>query len=211
MQEIRRNWKQQSVTDRKAAAKHVVDMAAEPGAFQPTRATLTPVKTAYDSLVDIDDSIKSHENALKALRNQRIDTADSLADFLYSDANNVELLSDGDSNKILTCGYELLGTPSNVAILMVQVQNLVLSAGDHEGQIDAVWDPVPSARVYEVQTSANPTLPESWKAFGIAQSRSSLQMTGLIPGQRIWVRVRALGAGDLPPGEYSDPATKVSP
>jgi len=95
-----------------------------------------------------------------------------------------------------------IGTPT-------QVLNLVLTEGDFEGTLDAAWDRVRGASSFEIQTSVDPITPTSW-AFKQSASKSSATISGLTSGAKLWVRVRAIGAGNTP-GPWSDPATKVVP
>ena len=62
---------------------------------------------------------------------------------------------------------------------------------------------------YEIQTSVDPVTATSW-AFKQTATKSSATPAGLTSGTKIWVRVRAIGAGNTP-GPWSDPATKVVP
>jgi hypothetical protein len=89
-----------------------------------------------------------------------------------------------------------------------QVQNLSLTASDSAGELDAQWDPLPRVKSYEIEISPDPITPTSWSPRpGVPNSKAML--TGLTSGARVWVRVRALGAGGQ--GAWSDPATKIVP
>lgn len=105
----------------------------------------------------------------------------------------------------------ILGLPSaaNAPVGTTQVLNLVLTEGDFEGTLDAAWDRVRGASSYEIQISVDPITPTSW-AFKQSASKSSATISGLTSGTKLWVHVRAIGAGNTP-GPWSDPATKVVP
>ena len=92
---------------------------------------------------------------------------------------------------------------------MPQVGNLVVTAGDFEGTLDASWDFIRGAGSYEVQTSVDPVSGTTW-AFKTISNKSSCTMNGFTTGNRIWTRVRAIGA-DNAAGPWSDPAVKTVP
>jgi hypothetical protein len=92
---------------------------------------------------------------------------------------------------------------------MTQVLNLVVSAGDNDGTLDCGWDPTKGAGSYEVQVSVDPVTSTSW-AFKDVSNISTLTLTGLTSGSKMWVRTRAIGAGNNK-GPWSDPATKTVP
>jgi len=120
----------------------------------------------------------------------------------------VQNTSNGDKVKIEIAGMSVrddaapIGTPD-------RVMNLVLTEGDLEGTLDVAWDKVRGASSYEIQTSPDPITPTSW-AFKQSASKSSATIEGLTSGAKLWVHVRAIGAGNTP-GPWSDPATKVVP
>ena len=65
------------------------------------------------------------------------------------------------------------------------------------------------ANSYEIQTSVDPVTASSW-AFKKSAPKSSVTIDGLTSGTKMWVRVRAVGAGNAT-GPWSDPATKTVP
>jgi hypothetical protein len=89
------------------------------------------------------------------------------------------------------------------------VLNLVVTAGDNDGSLDASWDALRGANSYEIQTSVDPVTPTSW-TFKMSATRSSATLAGLTSGAKMWVRVRAIGASNST-GPWSDPATKTVP
>ena len=95
-----------------------------------------------------------------------------------------------------------VGTPT-------QVLDLVVTAGDFDGTLDLAWDPVRGAVSYKIWISLDPVTPTSY-AFKKSSSKSSDTITGLTSGVKMWVRVRAIGAGSEP-GPWSDPAVKTVP
>jgi hypothetical protein len=151
-------------------------------------------------------------NTTRALLDTQLSDRDvaltALSNGLTQEADYVQNASGGDKVKIESAGMSVrddaapIGTPT-------QVLNLVLTEGDFEGTLDVAWDKVRGASSYEIQISVDPITPTSW-AFKQSASKSSATIQGLTSGAKLWVRVRAIGAGNTP-GPWSDPATKVVP
>jgi hypothetical protein len=119
----------------------------------------------------------------------------------------VENASGGDAVKIESAGMGVRAAATKIGV-PAQVLNLVLTAGDFDGTLDAACDAVYGASSYEIQTSADPMTATSW-AFKMTSSKSSATLEGLTSGAKVWVRVRAIGAAG--PGPWSDPAVKTVP
>jgi hypothetical protein len=83
-----------------------------------------------------------------------------------------------------------------------------VTAGDHDGELNAQWDPVHGAKTYEVQTSPDPFTATSWSKTK-SVTPSSVVLTGFTSGARIWVRVRAIGTGGE--GNWSSEISKIVP
>ncbi len=151
-------------------------------------------------------------NTTRALLDTQLSDRDAalaaLSNGLTQEADYVQNVSGGDRTKIESAGMSVrddgapIGTPT-------QVLNLVLTEGDFEGTLEAAWYRVRGARSFEIQISVDPITPTSW-AFKQSASKSSATISGLTSGAKLWVRVRAIGAGNTP-GPWSDPATKVVP
>lgn len=131
----------------------------------------------------------------------------ALEAILTQRSNYVDLTAAGDEAKILSSGFDVKGGTAPIGV-PTQVLNFTLTAGDAEGELDATWDAVRGAKSYEIQISADPITPTSWQAKP-SVTKSSVNLTGLTPGARVWVRVRAVGAAGA--GAWSDPATKIVP
>jgi hypothetical protein len=110
--------------------------------------------------------------------------------------------------KIESAGFSVRADASPVGPL-TQVLNLVVTAGDNEGTLDAGWDPTRGAGSYEVQKSAEPVTGTSW-SYATVSNKSSVTLEGLTSGNKVWVRVRAVGAANAK-GPWSDPAVKTVP
>ncbi len=119
----------------------------------------------------------------------------------------VENASGGDPAKIESAGMSVRAPSTAPVGPMTQVLELVLSEGDFEGTLDLMFKPVRGAKSYEIQISPDP--PGTWTTKMTA-TKSSGTIQGLTSGAKLWVRVRAVGAGNQF-GPWSDPAVKVVP
>jgi len=171
----------------------------------PPLATIATLITSAQTGINGHNSAKATEQTALATRDVNIR---ALENGMTQLADYVQNVSGGDRVKIESAGMNVrddgapIGTPT-------QVLNLVLTEGDFEGTLDVAWDKVRGASSYEIQTSPDPITPTSW-AFKQSASKSSATISGLTSGAKLWVHVRAIGAGNTP-GPWSDPATKVVP
>ena len=125
---------------------------------------------------------------------------------LTQEASYVETTANGDEQKIISAGMSVRSSASSSAP-PAQVQALAVTAGDNEGSLDAIWEPVRDARSYTMEISTvSGTGP--WTHAGVV-TKSSATLTGQTPGQRVWLRVSGVGAAGQ--GPWSDPATKIVP
>lgn len=141
-----------------------------------------------------------------------VDTKDAdrvtVEDALRMLAGQVNEVAAGDINVIHDAGMQ--GSNEASPVTMTQVLNLRLAPSDHEGELLAQWDTVRRARFYQVQVCTDTaTPPTNWtEKTTSTKARASLNDT-LVSGQKVWVRVRAVGANNE--GAWSDPATKIVP
>jgi phage host-nuclease inhibitor protein Gam len=88
------------------------------------------------------------------------------------------------------------------------VINLSVTQGDNNGALDQHWDPDPTAKSYELQTSTDPMTDSSFTHRDTV-TKSSCTTTGLTSGTRIWSRVRAVNPAGK--GPWSEPVSKIVP
>jgi hypothetical protein len=160
--------------------------------------------TAADTKINEYNAAKANLAELKAGRDNAIL---ALLAALKVEATAVQLQTGGIAEQILSTGYKVKAEPSPVAP-PAQVQNLKLVAGAEEGTLKASWKRVHSAKSYEIQSSADPITPTSWVDQGDS-SKTQVLLNSFTSGQRIWVHVRAFGAGGY--GAWSDPSVKTVP
>ena len=198
------NMSPQEVTD---LATRIVTMMTGNANFptpNPTLASITTQKNTTNTSITTQETTKATAEAATITRDSNVASLKALLSQL---ATYVENASGGDAAKIESAGMSVRADSTAPVGPMPQVLDLVLSAGDFDGTLDAMWHPVRGAKSYEVQVSPDP--PGTW-AQKMASGKSSATIEGLTSGAKLWVRVRAVGA-DNKPGPWSDPAVKVVP
>ena len=210
MNSIRRSWTRY-IDAQKLDLLNKVVAANENNPDVPPCAAFTELKAKTAAANTADAAATAHDLLTKPLHTARLDTIDSAMESLAPYASIVEGTVCGDRTKILNAGFDYVGPGSTAPVAMTQVVNLTVTIGDNDGELDVMWAPVDSARVYEVQTAPLPSETATWTSYGTPQSKSSITLAGLTSGQRTWVRVRAIGAGDASPGPFSDPAFSMVP
>lgn len=174
--------------------------------------TPNPTLSAIGTLITTAQTKIAAYNTAKAAADTALSDRDtalaSLRFGLSQEGDYVQNITGGDATKIESAGMSVRDDASPVGP-PTQVLNLVVTVGDNDGTLDASWDPVRGAASYEIQTSVDPVSGTSW-AFKQSATRSSATVIALTSGTKMWVRVRAVGAGNNT-GPWSDPATKVVP
>lgn len=138
-----------------------------------------------------------------------LETAEKAADTAVNSLSNyVWETSGGDEAKIQSAGMSLRA-PKTPTTSLPAPQNLSVTVGDSDGELDGSWDRVNKAKNYEVQVSDDPPTSSTWRAGDIV-SASKVTLTGLTSGAKQWLRVRALGPKGIK-SPWSDPAVKRVP
>jgi hypothetical protein len=173
----------------------------------PAPAEVAALLAATDALEVARDDREAKANAAMLATQAQAD-ADAAFNLAFSNYARVgQNKSGGDATSIRAIGLAVAGTAT--AVSMTQVLNLAVSAGDEEGSLDAQWDPVRGARIYKVQISTDLTSPPQNWTDKSNPTRSRCTLTGLTSGQKLWIRVKAIGANDE--GPWSDVAWKMVP
>jgi hypothetical protein len=176
-----------------------------------TFATPNPTSTAFDTALSDAQTGNNAYEAGKVTLTNLLNTRDAKNEALKGMIRqwmNYVMNTTNDATKWQAVGFTLKGQAVPLGPLG-QVLNLVVTAGDNEGTLDVSWDALRGAQSYEVQTSSEPVTGTSWAAKMTA-AKSSATIIGLTSGARIWVRVRGVGAKNVP-GVWSDPAVKTVP
>ena len=179
----------------------------------PNMATsVADLTTKYNAAKAANDAYEAAKLQLNSLKTTRDETTDALrveADFTGKAAMKE---SKGDAAMLQAGGFEIVDASAPPPPPSQEpATNLLLSAGDEEGSVDAACDPpAPKSiiRSYQWQyTSGDPLTGTYVDAQPTSASRTLL--SGLTSGQRIWVRVRVVTTRGTT--GWSDPATKIVP
>ena len=154
------------------------------------------------------DNYEAAKTALVALKATRDAEADDLRAEHTALISTIEGEAKGDAAMLASSGYALAAASVQSSSPPAQIHNLSLTAGDAEGSVDLSYDPEPLAKTYEVQVTTTDPVAGPYVTKD-QPTTSSTTVTGLTSGQRVWARVRGIGANG--PGPWSDPATKIVP
>lgn len=125
-------------------------------------------------------------------------------------ANAATVAAGGSDAALLSSQFPLTSGEKTPPSPLAKVINLSLTAGDLDGEVDAHWDSVKNKKNYLVQTTLTPAEAASWHGLGLPVSKSKTTFAGLTSGQKIWIRVCALG-GSTGQGPWSDVASITVP
>jgi hypothetical protein len=164
----------------------------------------TAIDAAVAKIAEYNVAVTEAETALE----RRKQAVAELAALLTQEAAYVENASNGDVTKIASAGMQVWA-PNRRLGRLGRVLELEVLEGVKEGTLKARWKRLRGARVYEIQVTADVSNEASW-VFSMAATKSKAVITGLTSGAKMWVRVRAVGAGNEP-GPWSDPAVKTVP
>ena len=120
----------------------------------------------------------------------------------------VQSVAGDDETKIHSAGMDAKSAKGPATADPTLPEALSATVGDHDGEMDLSWDPVPKAKSYIIQVSVDPPTDTSWKQAGVS-TKSSFTVTGLTPGTRYQFRVAAVSTGGQ--SGWSDPAIKIAP
>ena len=165
------------------------------------------LQTARDNAKAANDAYEAAKAGLPTLKEARDATADVLRGAHNAMGSALEGETD-DPVALSATGYDLADDNSAATTPPGMVDNLKLTAGDLAQTLDGAFDPEPLAYTYEVQLTTVDPINGPWDTV-LTPTASSFKLTGLTSGQRVWVRVRAIGSKGA--GAWSDPFTKIVP
>jgi len=206
---IKKAWTRLTVKLRLDYFKKIIDnLKKTPPPIANPNPTTAQLDTLYAAAAGTQGQIEELERQIEALRPTRDTQVDALAAAIELEGSAVISGTGGDPGQIIAIGYDLVTTTRTPVGPMTQVQRLVATAGDNDGELNPTWEPVDGADNYEVQTNTDPTKPEGW-VTRLTSSQSNCIIPNLPSGVRQYVRVRA--NGPLGPGPWSDEASKMVP
>lgn len=175
-------------------------------------AKVADLTTTYNAAKAANDAYEAAKAQLVALKTTRDETADALRAEADVTANAAMTESKGDAAMLQAGGFEVTGSSSPPPPPSLEAPtNLMLTAGDQDGSVDASCDPPGSRsiiRSYQWQHTGGDPISGPY-TDAQATSASNTTFTGLTSGQRIWVRVRVITTHGTT--GWSDPATKIVP
>lgn len=184
----------------------------------PTPPTLPPLPNMAGKAADMlaqsvvakaaDKAYEDGKIALAHLKEVRDAEADKLRAEISTVGKAVEAESKGDPVKLTSSGLPLAAVPTQTSSPPGKVLNLSVTASEIDGQLDVHHDPVDRAKSYELELTTVDPINGPWPVK-CSQTTSTCSVVGLTSGQRVWIRVRALGSNG--PGAWSDPFTKIVP
>jgi hypothetical protein len=176
--------------------------------------TPLPAATAFATTLTAYQTALGNFNTAQAAAKQATQVKDTarlaLESALTQRGNYVELTAASAADPAAVIESAAFSVRSAAAPSQVPdtVTNLSITAGDNAGELDAQWDPSANAKTYEIHTSPEPVTGTSWTSAPTV-TKSKTVLSGLASGQRMNVRVRAVGPGGT--GAWSNPATKIVP
>jgi hypothetical protein len=207
MPKVKLNLRGQSVPEKIQFGRNVIKAMTGNANFTQPAPTLVELGAAVDALEAANNDAQNTRQQAQAKTVVVGTKEDALDKLLTRLGHYIEDTTGGDEAKIHSAGLDVQGDRAPVGP-MPQVQNLIATTGDDEGEIDLAWDAVPGAASYEVQRGTDPNQPGTWVAAA-SGTASKATLESLPSGTRLWFRVRAVGAAG--PGPWSDPAVKVVP
>ncbi len=97
---------------------------------------------------------------------------------------------------------------TDVTSLLPRPVSLTVTAGDAEGEIDLVWEPVKGANTYVIQKGVGHRKPARWINEDIV-TKSSYTISKLKSRHKYWFRIAAVCS--LGQSKWSDPVQKQAP
>ena len=164
-------------------------------------AALTSFATARNEVARLKIELQKWEAASRSCRKELEQRMSLVAD-------NVSRVANGKTGVIHAAGMP--ATRVRRPVYLKKVQNLRVMPSAKEGELLARWEPVHRKCCYEVQVcTAHTPLTEAWKLKQVRTKSWCSLNTDLQSGQRVWVRVRAVGANGH--GAWSNPVRKTVP
>jgi len=197
----------------------VIDTATKlAGMLAPEAPKLPPIPNMAGTVADLNakltaaiaanDAYEAAKASLPGLRSARDLAAQELKDEIGITAKAAAKESKGDPVMLQNGGFEIASATHVPSPVPNQLQNLALGEGKAPGSVEAGCNPDPNAVTYEWQTTTGDAMNGPYVTFK-STTAASVTITGLTSGQRVWVRVRAVGTKGE--GPWSDPANKIVP
>jgi hypothetical protein len=180
----------------------------------PTLASITTLAYNVDQKINAIAALESQLQTVRGQLDAAVDLLDAgltnLGNYVETTANNSATSTNPASAIIESAGMEVAGAPTPVGP-MPKVTGLSGTAGDEDGEVDLLWNPVKRGlAAYVVQMTSDPAASTGWTNITHATPKKSKgSFTGLPSATKQWFRVAALGTAGQ--GPYSDPVQVTVP
>lgn len=128
---------------------------------------------------------------------------------LTTEGSFIQDKSGGVAAKITELGVEIQAAP-NAPVTPGAPQDFRVTAGDNAGEVKTACDADPHAKGFKYQTSTDPNNPALW-VLKDSSSGCRHTLTGLTSGQKIYIRMCAVGKKKTGDGPWSDIASLTVP
>ena len=195
------------------ATKHINLCAPEPPDTPPIpnlAAAVAALTAKRDLAKTANDAYETALAALASLKTARDEAAMVLGDALAQFVADAESASKGEPGPLQAAGFALTGATNTPAPPVQTVQSLALSPGKMPATVQGKCAADPNAVSYEWQMTTGDAVNGPYTTVAHS-SGAKATLKNLTSGQRIWVRVRAIGRGENGEGPWSDPATIIVP
>lgn len=208
MPKISLNIRRLPITEKVARARTIITSLTGNPNFPTPSPTLAVITSAIDDLETSAATVQTLKAQLKTEVSQQNDKEDFFDGIMSQLVGYVQSVAGDDETKIHSAGMDTKSAKGSTTSEPTLPEALTPTAGDHDGEIDLSWDPVPKAKSYIIEVSIDPPTQTSWQHAGVSP-RSRFTVTNLTPGTRYWFRVAAVGTAGQ--SGWSDPAMKIAP
>lgn len=207
MATIRHNWTKLKSTLRLDFFSTIItNLGATPPPIPTPNPPLLEMNALLTTAQEAHTDVTNLEDRLKAARDTRNAALDALGAAITLQAATCEAATEGDPAILHAIGWDV--SPLNPETIQPgKITELHVTAGDNDGEVDPNWHPEHGTRTYEVQYNYIGLQGPWTNAAPVTKSKTTL--TGLTSGQRVYVRVRAIGTAG--PAPWSDVISKMVP
>lgn len=187
---ITNGFDKQSDADLSANAHAIVEAMTDNPHFptpDPSLAKLSDDLSAFDTALAVAVNGSNYDKAVKNICRA------TLIDTLHLMANYVLYTAAGNRLKAQSSGFPIAKEPTTAPPLS-RPENLQLSGGENSGELKISFGKVVGARSYLYQYTPDPMTESSVWENSVGTKRQAM-FSGLVPGQRYWCRVVAVGTG----------------
>jgi hypothetical protein len=209
MSKVKLNIRNLSATELVARARQVGASLTGNPHFANAQPMVAQITAAADAVEAAHADAQAARQAALTKTSILHEKTDALTGVLRQAAGYIESVAGDDESKILSAGAHVKSTAAPASPSeMVAPAGLSASAGDHEGEIDLIWDKVKGAKSYVLERSPDPPTATSW-AHEAVSTKSSATVSDLVSGTRYWFRVAAVTSAGQ--SGWSDPTIKMAP